>query len=277
MSARIAPTAQARHRARRLGAHLLLATTLAAASRACLINPQKDYPVGGRVAATGGNGVADGGAGQGTAQGNGGEFLGAPGGGADGFGGAPASGGAGASSSAGAVSPACNAETECSIGKVCKDQRCQCVACPRGGLAGLPDTFCTVPVNAVATGSVPPASTETPEQAIDGDANTAWASGDYAGNITISFPTPQPVAALVLYPEVSPGNVVVNYAISVHSDGGAVEMLTAQFTTARSQAWLRVPLSTPAIVTDITVDAHSRATDTWIALKEILVVACASD
>jgi len=124
---------------------------------------------------------------------------------------------------------------------------------------------------------VAPASPETPEQAIDGDANTAWASGDYAGNITISFPTPQPVAALVLYPEVSPGNVVVNYTISVHSDGGAVEMLTAQFTTASSQAWLRVPLSTPVMVTDITVEAHSRATDTWIALKEVLVVPCASN
>jgi len=264
----IAPrTASARHRTTHFGARLLVAAALAAASRACLINPQKDYPVGARTSETGGN-AADGGATPGPGQSSdGGESVGDIGG-ADGFGGAPDLGGAGVSSSAGSNSTACSDATECSIGEVCQAQRCQCTACPRGGLAGLPDNFCLAPVDAIATGSV--ASDEAPEQAIDGDSMTSWASGDYTGTLTLSFPTPQPVAAVVLVPRASPG--VVDYTISVHDDGGSVEMLSAHFATTTSQTWLRVPLPQPAMVTDVTVDG--RSTDSWISLWEVLIVPC---
>ena len=57
---------------RSLALQLVLLVTLAAASRACLINPQKDYPVGSLRAGVGGEQTEDGAAGQGSTAANGG-------------------------------------------------------------------------------------------------------------------------------------------------------------------------------------------------------------
>ena len=86
----------------------------------------------------------------------------------------------------------------------------------------------------------------------------------------MAFGKPEPVAAVVLVPRASPG--VVDYTVSVRGEDGVVEKLSARFNTSTSQAWVTIPLTTPTLATEITVDGQS--TDSWISLWEVLVAPC---
>lgn len=253
---------------RHLAGALLMVTLVA--SHACLVNPQKDYPVGASSVGAGDSSVG-GRSSRPSAQGDGGAL--AEGGdafAADAAGNRGAAGSTDGGAAGSAGTNACGAAVPCGLGEICEGQQCRCAACPRGGLRELPNNFCRAPIGATAAGAF--GATDTPEHAIDGDEMTAWSSGDYVGSLVISFTSPQPASAVVLVPQSSPGGIV-DYTITVTTDRGAVETETSTLKVS-SQAWFAVPLRTPAMLTELKIDAHSA--NTWISLWEVLVVPCGS-
>jgi hypothetical protein len=238
---------------------------VALGTRACLINPQKDYPIGRpALEAAGSNGSS----GTNNSQATAGEAASpeSRGGAAD----HPRDSTAGSDEGGGVAAAAeCNQDAECPLGQSCTAASCICVGCKSTGIPN-PGGACVAPASAVADGAY--GAADVPAQALDGDPATAWSSGDYKGHLSITFNNPEPVSALILLPNASP-NSEVSYTILVQGAGATTpKVLSPTWHSSSPDPWLSVQLPEPQLVTKITIDAESSTT--WISLFEILLARC---
>lgn len=233
-------------------------------TRACLINPQKDYPVGrAAIDASGASGSP------GTSNPTAGEaaWPESRGGAAD----HPDGGEPGSDEAGVGAAPAreCNEDAQCPLGQSCAAASCSCVGCKNTGVPS-PGGACLAPVGAIADGVY--GAADVPAQSIDGDPATAWSSGDYKGHLSITFPNPEAVSAFILLPDASP-NSEVTYTIVVEGAGATTpKVLSQNWRSSSPDPWLSVRLPEPQLVTKITIDAESSTT--WISLLEVLIARC---
>jgi hypothetical protein len=257
------------YRLLRLGALLALATS----SFACGSGEFTARDAG--VSGSGGDGSEAGGSsgdGNGGDGGGGGDDGGSGSGGMSGVGGMSGEGGSAGDGSCGGM--------QCELGQQCEAERCQCLACPRGGIPGLPREFCLTPSTSVATADrywEDGAPNGTPEGAIDGTQATYWSAGDYQGTLIVSLPEPTAMASVVLLMNGNfiPTPGIVHMTVTVRDQSGATEIVQGEFAdTDMLPIALELPLSNPSMVDQITI--HGQSGETWITLLEVLYAGCTS-
>jgi hypothetical protein len=169
---------------------------------------------------------------------------------------------------------------QCEIGQECEAESCQCLACPRGGVPGLPREFCLTPLTTVATADrywEDGAPNGVPEGAIDGTQATYWSAGDYEGTLIVSLPEPTAMASVVLLMNGNfiPTPGIVYMTVTVRDQSGASEILEGEFADSDMlPIALELPLSNPRMVDQITI--HGQSGETWITLLEVLYAGCTS-
>lgn len=231
--------------------------------------------VGGVVGSGGGAGgagaVGNSGGSAGVA-GDGGNSAGSAGVAGDGGNGGGGSG-AGGSAGTGSQGEPCG-DRICELGETCQSAGCVCRPCPRGGLGGLPPSYCVTPQGTEASGPWFMAGNAPPSQAVDANASTTWNAGDYQGELTVTLPAPTAMAKVVLFPNAawSPTPGTIDYTVTVYGEHGEIEFVTGQFTNTYPTAWIEFPLSAPRRVTQIKISGQSG--QAWIALWEVLYAAC---
>ena len=231
----------------------------------------------GRDAGASGSGGGGSGAGASAGEGSGGEGHGGDGDGGGGDGGNGGNGGESTGEGGSSGDGSCGG-LQCELGQQCEAERCQCLACPRGGIPGLPNEFCLTPSTSVATADrywEDGAPNGAPEGAIDGTQATYWSAGDYQGTLIVSLPEPTAMARVVLLMNGNfiPTPGIVYMTVTVRDQSGATEMMQGEFAdTDMLPIALELPLSAPRMVDQITI--HGRSGETWITLLEVLYAGC---
>jgi hypothetical protein len=108
-----------------------------------------------------------------------------------------------------------------------------------------------------------------PGLAVDGDPATAWNSGDFTGSITLTFPTPIPIAAIRLHVEALPVTEEI-YTVSTSTSTTPLGTATRTVTLWPGSVVPDIQI-TPGTYSDITLTLNGG--DSWAGIDELWLLA----
>lgn len=137
---------------------------------------------------------------------------------------------------------------------------------------GTPPSGVGVPAGTVTTASNSD-DTDPSANAIDGDVVDEWSSGTTAAWITLTFPTPVMIGAVLIHADAKPQNNEI-FTLSTSSSTVPLASLTATIMEAPAGTLLPELSIPPGLYRDITVAVN--AGSSWVGVNEIWLLAAST-